>query len=270
MHPALNIAIKAALRAGKIINRASNDLDLLKVETKQPNDFVTEVDRKAEATIIDTLHEAYPQYGILAEESGATAAKGAGNGEYRWIIDPLDGTTNFIHGLPQYAISIALAKGSSVEQAVVFDPCRNELFTASRGAGAFLNERRIRVSRRTKLQDSLLGTGFPYRMFDHIDTYLAIFKELTRKSAGQRRPGAASLDLAYVACGRYDGFWEFGLAPWDMAAGALLISEAGGLVSDMRGEATYMTSGNIIAGTPKVFAQLLKVIQEQLPDSVKA
>ena len=239
MHPALNIAIKAALRAGKIINRASNDLDLLKVELKQPNDFVTEVDRKAEATI-------------------------------RWIIDPLDGTTNFIHGLPQYAISIALAKGSSVEQAVVFDPCRNELFTASKGAGAFLNERRIRVSRRTKLQDSLLGTGFPYRMFDHIDTYLAIFKELTRKSAGQRRPGAASLDLAYVACGRYDGFWEFGLAPWDMAAGALLISEAGGLVSDLRGEATYMTSGNIIAGTPKVFAQLLKVIQEQLPDSVKA
>ena len=268
MHPALNIAIKAARRAGQIINRASNDLDLLKVETKQPNDFVTEVDRKAEAAIIETLREAYPQYGILAEESGETSAQGAGDAEYQWIIDPLDGTTNFIHGLPQYAVSIALAKGGSLEQAVIFDPNRNELFTASKGGGAFLNERRIRVSKRSKLQDSLIGTGFPYRMFEHIDTYLAIFKELAQKTAGQRRPGAASLDLAYVACGRYDGFWEFGLAPWDMAAGALLIAEAGGLVSDMRGEATYLASGNIIAGTPKVFAPLLNIIQERLPDSV--
>ena len=270
MHPALNIAVKAALRAGKIINRASNDLDLLKVETKQANDFVTEVDRKAEAAIIETLRDAYPQYGILAEESGAAAGTGPADGDYRWIIDPLDGTTNFIHGLPQYAVSIALAKGSNIEQAVVFDPNRNELFTASKGAGAFLNERRIRVSRRTKLQDSLLGTGFPYRMFDHIDTYLAIFKELTRKTAGLRRPGAAALDLAYVACGRYDGFWEFGLSPWDIAAGALLISEAGGLVSDMRGEAGYLASGNIIAGTPKVFAPLLNLIQERLPESITA
>ena len=270
MHPALNIAVKAALRAGKIINRASNDLDLIKVELKQANDFVTEVDRKAEAAIIETLRDAYPPYGILAEESGATAGKGSADGDYRWIIDPLDGTTNFIHGLPQYAVSIALAKGSNIEQAVIFDPNRNELFTASKGAGAFLNERRIRVSRRTKLQDSLLGTGFPYRMFDHIDTYLAIFKELTRKTAGQRRPGAAALDLAYVACGRYDGFWEFGLSPWDMAAGALLISEAGGLVSDMRGEAGYLASGNIIAGTPKVFAPLLNLIQERLPESITA
>lgn len=268
MHPALNIAIKAARRAGQIINRASNDLDLLKVETKQPNDFVTEVDRKAEAAIIETLRETYPQYGILAEESGETPAKGSGDAEYRWIIDPLDGTTNFIHGLPQYAVSIALAKGGSLEQAVIFDPNRNELFTASKGGGAFLNDRRIRVSKRSKLQDSLIGTGFPYRMFEHIDTYLAIFKELAQKTAGQRRPGAASLDLAYVACGRYDGFWEFGLAPWDMAAGALLIAEAGGLVSDMRGEATYLASGNIIAGTPKVFAPLLNIIQEKLPDSV--
>ena len=270
MHPALNIAVKAALRAGKIINRASNDLDLIKVELKQANDFVTEVDRKAEAAIIETLRDAYPQYGILAEESGATAGKGSADGDYRWIIDPLDGTTNFIHGLPQYAVSIALAKGNNIEQAVIFDPNRNELFTASKGAGAFLNERRIRVSRRTKLQDSLLGTGFPYRMFDHIDTYLAIFKELTRKTAGQRRPGAAALDLASVACGRYDGFWEFGLSPWDMAAGALLISEAGGLVSDMRGEAGYLASGNIIAGTPKVFAPLLNLIQERLPESITA
>jgi len=267
MHPALNIAIKAARRAGQIINRASNDLDLLKVTAKQPNDFVTEVDKAAEAAIIQTLQEAYPNYGILAEESGETAGKG--DGEYQWIIDPLDGTTNFIHGMPQYAVSIALAKGGVVEQAVVFDPNRNELFTASKGGGAFLNERRIRVSRRTRLGESLIGTGFPYRMFDKIDLYLSIFKELAEKTAGQRRPGAASLDLAYVACGRYDGFWEFGLSPWDMAAGALLISEAGGLVSDLRGEASYLETGNLVAGTPKVFGPLLKIIQDKLPDSVR-
>ena len=269
MHPALNIAIKAARRAGQIINRASNDLDLLKVASKSPNDYVTEVDRAAEAAIIETLQEAYPGYGILAEESGVFAAKSERDADFQWIIDPLDGTTNFIHGLPQYAISIALAKEGVVEQAVVFDPNRNELFTATKGAGAFLNERRIRVSRRTKLGEALIGTGFPYRMFDKIDLYLSIFIELAEKTAGQRRPGAASLDLAYVACGRYDGFWEFGLAPWDMAAGSLLISEAGGLVSDLRGEANYLDTGNIIAGTPKVFAPLLKIIEERLPESVR-
>jgi myo-inositol-1(or 4)-monophosphatase len=269
MHPALNIAVKAARRAGQIINRASNDLDLIQVTTKQPNDFVTEVDKAAEAAIIDTLRDAYPEYCILAEESGSSAGKGGSDSEYQWIIDPLDGTTNFIHGMPQYAVSIALAKAGVIEQAVIFDPNRNELFTASKGGGAFLNERRIRVSRRNKLQDSLIGTGFPYRMFDHIDTYLAIFRELAQKTAGQRRPGAASLDLAYVACGRFDGFWEFGLSPWDMAAGVLLISEAGGLVSDMRGEASYLETGNLIAGTPKVFAPLLNLIQEKLPASVR-
>ncbi len=268
MHPALNIAIKAARRAGQIINRASNDLDLLKVATKQPNDFVTEVDKAAEAAIIETLREAYPSYGILAEESGLSDGKGA-DSDYQWIIDPLDGTTNFIHGLPQYAISIALAKGGVIEQAVVFDPNRNELFTASKGGGAFLNGRRIRVSKRTKLAESLIGTGFPYRMFDKVDLYLAVFKELAEKTAGQRRPGAASLDLAYVACGRYDGFWEFGLSPWDMAAGALLISEAGGLISDLRGDTNYLETGNVIAGTPKVFAPLLKIVQSHLPESIR-
>jgi len=269
MHPVINIAVKAARRAGQIINRASNDLDMLKVSTKQPNDFVTEVDKAAEAAIIEVLTEAYPNYGILAEESGASPAKAGSDAEYQWIIDPLDGTTNFIHGMPQYAVSIALARGNILEHAVVFDPNRNELFTASKGAGAFLNERRIRVSRRIKLGDALIGTGFPYREFDKIDLYLSIFKELAQKTAGQRRPGAASLDLAYVACGRYDGFWEFGLAPWDMAAGALLISEAGGLVSDLRGEANYLETGNIIAGTPKVFAPLLKLIEDKLPESVR-
>lgn len=259
MHPTLNIAIKAARRAATVINRASLDVDLLRIETKQPNDFVTEVDRAAESAIIDVLREAYPSHAILAEESGETGP--AEDTEYQWIIDPLDGTTNFIHGFPQYAVSIALARRGVVEQAVVFDPTRNELFTATKGGGAFLNDRRIRVSKRLRLQDALVGTGFPYRQFAHVDTYLSIFKELTQKSAGLRRPGAAALDLAYVAAGRLDAFWEFGLAPWDMAAGSLLISEAGGLVSDLAGESTYLTTGNVVAGTPKVFPQLLQLIQ---------
>ena len=256
MHPALNIAVKAARRASQIINRASLDIEHLNVTTKRQSDYVTEVDRAAENAIIDVLREAYPTYGILAEESGETA----GSDEYQWIIDPLDGTTNFIHGFPQYAISIALAHKGQVTQAVVFDTVRNELFTASKGGGAFLNERRIRVSKRIKLEESLIGTGFPYRSFDHIDAYLGIFKELTQKTAGIRRPGAAALDLAYVACGRFDGFWEFGLSPWDMAAGALLVSEAGGLVSDLAGESGYLKSGNVVAGNPKVFHQLLQII----------
>ena len=258
MHPTLNIAVKAALRAGKIINRASLDIGQLKVSTKQQSDFVTEVDKAAEAAIIDTLRETYPKHAILAEESGRS---GQEDSEYQWIIDPLDGTTNFIHGFPQYAVSIAMAHKGVLAHAVVYDPGRNELFTASKGRGAFLNERRIRVSKRTKLEEALVGTGFPYRVFDHIDTYLAIFKDLTQKTAGMRRPGAASLDLSWVACGRLDGFWEFGLSPWDMAAGALIITEAGGLVSDLAGEAAYLDSGNLVAGNPKVFAQLLQVIQ---------
>jgi myo-inositol-1(or 4)-monophosphatase len=266
MHPTLNIAIKAARRAATVINRASLDLDLLRVETKSPNDFVTEVDRAAEEAIIQVLREAYPSHSILAEESGETGPEA--DTEYQWIIDPLDGTTNFIHGFPQYAISIALARKGVVEQAVVFDPNRNELFTASKGAGAFLNDRRIRVSKRLKLQDALVGTGFPYRQFSHVDTYLAIFKELTQKTAGLRRPGAAALDLAYVAAGRLDAFWEFGLSPWDMAAGSLLISEAGGLVSDLSGESGYLASGNVVAGTPKVFPQLLQLIQGHCGDKL--
>jgi myo-inositol-1(or 4)-monophosphatase len=257
MHPMLNTAIKAARRAGNVINRASLDLGQLTIGVKQQNDFVTEVDRAAEATIIETLREVYPSHAILAEESGLSEQ----TSEFQWIIDPLDGTTNFIHGFPQYAISIALAHKGVLTQAVVYDPNRNELFTASKGGGAFLNDKRIRVSKCVKLEESLLGTGFPYRMFDHVDTYLAIFKEMTKRSAGVRRPGAASLDLAWVACGRIDGFWEFGLSPWDMAAGALLILEAGGLVSDLAGDSNYLQTGNIIGGTPKVFNQLLQTIQ---------
>jgi myo-inositol-1(or 4)-monophosphatase len=269
MHPALNIAIKAARRAGQIINRASLDIEHLKVASKQQSDFVTEVDKAAEAAIIEVLKDAYPQHGILAEESGLTAGKGAGS-EFQWIIDPLDGTTNFIHGFPQYAVSIGLAERGQVTQAVVYDPTRNELFTASKGAGAFLNDRRIRVSKRIKLADALIGTGFPYRVFDHVDAYLAVFKELTGKTAGLRRPGAAALDLAYVACGRLDGFFEFGLSPWDVAAGSLLITEAGGLVSDLAGEGTYLQTGNVVAGSPKIFAPLLQVVGSHRTASLQA
>lgn len=260
MHPMLNTAVKAARKAGSIINRASLDLDLIKVATKGRSDFVTEVDRAAEAAIIETLTHAYPTHAILAEESGAS--EHAADAEYTWIIDPLDGTTNFIHGFPQYAVSIGLRHGGQITQAVVYDPTRNELFTATRGRGAFLNDRRIRVSRRSRLADALIGTGFPFRQLEHLDDYVRMFKRITEATAGIRRPGAAALDLAYVACGRFDGFWESGLAPWDMAAGSLLILEAGGLLGDFDGKADYLASGRIVCGSPKVYEQLLPLVQE--------
>ncbi|ATE59962.1 inositol monophosphatase family protein [Thauera sinica] len=266
MHPTLNIAIKAARRAATVINRASTQLDLLSVQSKSPNDFVTEVDHAAEKAIIEVLRDAFPGHGILAEESGESGP----DSEFNWIIDPLDGTTNFIHGFPQYAVSIAQTKNGVLEHAVVYDPVANELFTASRGGGAFLNDRRIRVSRRTRLNESLLGTGFPFRQFDNVDAYLAMFRELTQKTAGIRRPGAAALDLAYVAAGRLDGFWEMGLSPWDMAAGALLIQEAGGLVSDLSGEGNFMATGNVVAGSPKIFGQILPIIQSYRPANMQA
>jgi len=260
MHPMLNTAVKAARKAAAIINRASLDLDLIRVSTKGQRDFVTEVDRAAEAAIIETLSTAYPQHAFLAEESGAS--RGQHDAEYTWIIDPLDGTTNFIHGFPQYAVSIGLRQRGVLTQAVVYDPTRNELFTASRGRGAFLNDRRIRVSRRSKLRESLIGTGFPFRQLEHLDEYVRMFKRITEETAGIRRPGAAALDLAYVAAGRLDGFWEFGLSPWDMAAGTLLIIEAGGLVSDFDGEENFLFTGNVVCGAPKIHEQLLALVQE--------
>jgi myo-inositol-1(or 4)-monophosphatase len=265
MHPTLNIAVKAARRAGGIINRAARDVELLKVSAKRDKDFVTEVDKAAEAAIIEVLKEAYPDHAILAEESGAS-----GDSDTVWIIDPLDGTTNFIHGFPQYAISIAQQHKGVLQHAVVYDPTKNELFTASKGSGAFLNERRIRVSKRAKLNEVLVGTGFPFRYFEHVDAYLAIFRDMMHKTAGVRRPGAAALDLAWVAAGRIDGFWELGLSPWDMAAGALLITEAGGLVGDLTGEPNYLETGNIVGGNPKVFAQLLQIIAPHLNAKLKA
>ena len=265
MHPMLNTAVKAARRAGNVINRASRNLDILSVTQKGINDFVSEVDREAEQAIIKMLLDAYPSHSILAEESG-----GAGKSEFQWIIDPLDGTTNFLHGFPQYAVSIALAHKGVMTQAVIYDPVRNDLFTATRGHGAYLNDHRIRVSKRIKLQQCLLGTGFPFREFEHIDAYLAMFRDLTQKTTGLRRAGAATLDLAYVAAGRIDGFWDFGLGPWDMAAGSLLITEAGGLVGDLEGNSGYLASGNIVAANPKVFSQLIQALAPHLTGKLKS
>ena len=269
MHPMLNVAIRAARRAARIINRASLDLDTIKVARKQRNDFVTEVDHASEQAIIETLLTAYPGHSILAEESGHSenGQKGGGKAEQVrqaeniWIIDPLDGTTNFIHGLPQYCISIALMQRGVVTQAVIYDPTRDELFTASRGAGAFLNDRRIRVSSQTRLEEALIGTGFPYRKLDKLDEYLTMLRAVTEKAAGVRRPGAAALDLAYVACGRFDAFFELGLSPWDVAAGSLLISEAGGIIGNFSASGDYLFSEEVLAGTPKVFAAMIGTLR---------
>ena len=218
----INVAVKAARAAGAIINRAALDVESVRVSQKQVNDFVTEVDQAAEAIIIETLLTAYPGHGIWAEESGKE--HGAQDSEYVWIIDPLDGTTNFIHGLPTYCVSIALAVKGKIEQAVVYDPTRNDLFTATKGRGAYMNNRRIRVAKRTELKTCLISTGFPYRQDDDLNTYLRLMGEMIQRTAGLRRPGAAALDLAYVAAGYTDGFFELGLQPWDVAAGSLLIT----------------------------------------------
>ena len=260
MHPMLTMAVKAARKAGSIINRASLDLDRVRISSKGRSDFVTEVDHAAEAAVIDLLKTAYPTHSFLAEESGASHPQGGQ--DYVWIIDPLDGTTNFIHGFPQYAVSIALQHRGQIEQAVVYDPTRNELFTATRGRGAFMDDRRLRVSNRAHLRDSLIGTGFPFRQLEHLDEYVQMFKRITEETAGIRRPGAAALDLAYVAAGRLDGFWEFGLSPWDMAAGSLLIQEAGGMISDFDGGPDFLSSNHVVCGSPKVFEQLRALVQE--------
>ncbi|MGI4849039.1 MAG: inositol monophosphatase family protein [Janthinobacterium lividum] len=259
MHPMLNTAIKAARRGAAIINRATFDLDRVQVTEKGHNDFVTEVDQAAEQAIIEVLKNAYPDHAFLAEESGASSNLHDEN-ENVWIIDPLDGTTNFIHGFPQYAVSIALQHRGQITQAVVYDPNRNDLFTATKGVGAYLNEKRIRVTRRDKLSESLIGTGFPYSNLSGIEEYLEIFRIMTEKSAGLRRPGAASLDLAYVAAGRLDGFFEKGLKPWDLAAGSLLITEAGGICGTYAGESDYLHKNELIAGNPKVFGQMVQLL----------
>jgi myo-inositol-1(or 4)-monophosphatase len=265
LHPMLTAAIKAARRAGSIINRASFDLESVAVTTKRKNDFVTEVDKAAEVAIIETITQSYPTHGILAEESGASGKQDA---EYLWIIDPLDGTTNFIHGFPQYSVSIGVQHKGVLTQSVVFDPVRNELFTASRGRGAYVNDKRIRVSQRIGLKEALIGTGFPFREIAYFDEYMAMFRAVTRETAGIRRPGSAALDLAYVAAGRLDGFWEIGLSPWDVAGGALLIQEAGGLITNLHGEQDFLHAGHVVCGSPKVFAPLLQLIGKHWPKQV--
>ena len=250
----LNVAIKAARAAGSIINRAALDIESLRVAEKNANDFVTEVDQASEEAIIQTLLGAYPDHGILAEESGQE--HGNAQSDFIWIIDPLDGTTNFIHGFPYYCVSIAMQYRGKIEQAVVYDPTRNDLFSATKGRGAFMNDRRMRVGKRTQLKDCLLSTGFPYRQGDDLQTYLQLMGEMIKKTAALRRPGAAALDLAYVAAGFSDGFFESGLQPWDTAAGSLLITESGGLIGNYSGESNFLHVKECMAANPKIYAQM--------------
>ena len=262
MHPALTIAKRAALSASRILLRHFDNLERLSVTAKQRNDFVSEADVQAEQEIIQTLRKTYPNHGILAEESGEQH----GHDDYQWVIDPLDGTTNFLHGIPHFAISIGFRHKNRLEAGLVYDPIRQEMFTASRGAGAQTNDRRMRVSNIPQMENALLGTGFPFRHPQHQPAYLNFFGSLFGKCVEVRRAGAASLDLAYVASGRLDGYWEFGLKEWDIAAGALLVQEAGGLVSDFVGGNDFMKSGNIVAGNPKVFKALLQEMRPHLSD----
>lgn len=264
MQPLLNIAIRAARRAGDLIIRSLPRLDSIKIATKGRNDFVTEVDKSAEQEIINTIRRTHPDHGFLGEESGRS-----GSEENYWIIDPLDGTTNFLHGFPTFAVSIAFQSRGRLEQAVIYDPMRQELFTASRGDGAQLEGKKIRVSSQRALDGALIGTGFPFRSnAEWADAYLAMFKTIMAATAGIRRPGAAALDLAYVAAGRLDGFWEIGLHPWDTAAGTLLIQEAGGRVGTLHGE-EYKLGSNILAGTPKVFEALVEAFRPDIPAGLR-
>ncbi len=261
MQPMLNVALKAARRASQIIVRAMDRVDRLNVREKSRNELVSEIDRDAEGAIIDVLHQAYPDHGIIGEEGGEVYS----NADETWIIDPLDGTTNFVHGIPHFAVSIAFRHRNRLEHGVVIDPVRNEEFTASRGDGAQLNNRRIRVGTRIKLEDALLLTGIPFKDVErNLPAYMAMLTDFTKTCRGIRRAGSAALDLAYVAAGRGDGFWEFGLKPWDIAAGALLVLEAGGLIADFAGEEKYMTSGNTVAASPKIFKAMLQTIRPHL------
>jgi myo-inositol-1(or 4)-monophosphatase len=254
----INVAIKAARAAGAIINRAALDVEAVRISQKLVNDFVTDVDHAAEQIIIETLLAAYPGHGIWAEESGRE--HGAKDSEFVWIIDPLDGTTNFIHGLPVYCVSIALAVKGKIEQAVIYDPSRNDLFTATKGRGAYLNDRRLRVSKRIRMQECLISTGFAFRPTDDFGGYLQMMGDMMQRTAGLRRPGAAALDLAYVAAGYTDGFFEKGLQPWDVAAGSLLVTEAGGLVGNFTGEPDFLEQSECMAGNPRIYGQLVTIL----------
>jgi myo-inositol-1(or 4)-monophosphatase len=265
MHPTLNIAVRAARAAGKVLLRYSDRIDQIKVQSKSRNDFVSEVDRNAEAVIIQELRGRFPNHAILAEESGEQ-----GQGDSQWIIDPLDGTTNYLHGFPQFAVSIAFKHRGQLECGVVYDPLREEMFTAARGQGAQLNDRKIRVAGGATLDGALIGTGFPFRDTRHLDAYLGMFRAMTLATAGLRRPGSAALDIAYVAAGRTDGFWELGLSQWDFAAGALLVTEAGGTVTDLSGGDRYFETGNLVAGNVKTHRAMLDLLREFMSDGLRA
>jgi myo-inositol-1(or 4)-monophosphatase len=264
VQPLLNIAVRAARRAGEVIVRSLNRLEALTITSKGRNDFVSEVDRTAEQEIIGIIRRHYPDHAVLAEESGRS-----GEHDTVWIIDPLDGTTNFLHGFPTFAVSIACQQRGRLEHAVVYDPISQELFTATRGSGAHLDNHRMRVSKQRSLEGALIGTGFPFRANTrYIDAYLKMLKAAMLSTAGVRRPGAAALDLAYVAAGRIDGFWEIGLSPWDTAAGTLLIQEAGGRMGTLTG-AEYALGGDVLAGTPKVYAALLELFAPYVPEALR-
>jgi len=271
MHPLLNIATIAARAAGGNImhhSRRINDVDVMQ---KGKNDYVTEVDKEAEKTIIDTIRKYYPEHHIMAEESGQHKGKKGIHGvsDIEWIIDPLDGTTNFLHQFPQYCVSIAVRQKGKIQHAVIFDPVRDEMFTATRGRGAFLNNQRIRISDQKTLDNSMLATGFPYYDFSYLDAYMNSLKAFITSTAGVRRAGSAALDLAYVACGRVDGYWEFNLKPWDIAAGALLVQEAGGLATDFKGGENYLESGNIMAANPKLFKEMAQTLAKTVPTELR-
>ena len=260
MMPLLNTATAAARRAGDMALRYADRIEQLTVRSKNPNEIVTEVDQAAERIIIEHIRTGYPDHAFLGEESGAS-----GSGEYEWIIDPIDGTTNYVHRFPVFCVSLALRRRGELQLGVIYDPLRQEMFTTTRGGGARMNERRIRVSRQETLAGSLIGTGFPYRRnLEWVDTYMRMLRQVMRRTSGVRRPGAAALDLAYVAAGRLDGFWEFGLKPWDIAAGALLIEEAGGWISGLEPDTDCMDTGHVLAGAPKVYAELRKLFEEIL------
>jgi len=266
MHPILNIGVRAARRAGDLIVRHINQLDAIKVDSKGRNDFVSEVDRMAEQDIIRTVQRSYPDHAFLAEESGAS-----GDAEYVWIIDPLDGTTNFLHGFPVFCVSIAVMCRGRLEHGVIYDPLRQELFTTSRGAGATVDGRKMRVSDTRLMEKSLIGTGYPYRQDPAgLDAYLGMLKDAMLATSGVRRPGAAALDLAYVAAGRLDGFWETGLKIWDVAAGALMIQECGGIITDLAGGEGWQQSGNVLAGNPKIHEALQKLIEPHLTQDLRS
>jgi myo-inositol-1(or 4)-monophosphatase len=264
VHALLNIAVRAARAAGEVIIRSLNRLESLTITSKGRNDFVSEVDHAAEAEIIKLIRKNYPNHAFLAEESGRS-----GDSDTVWIIDPLDGTTNFLHGFPTFAVSIACQIRGKLEHGVVYDPISQEIFSATRGGGAHLDNRRIRVSKQRGLEGSLIGTGFPYRAnTKYLDSYLLMLRAVMENTAGVRRPGSAALDMAYVAAGRTDAFWEIGLSPWDTAAGTLLIQEAGGLIGTLTG-GEYTQGGNVLAGTPKVYAALLELLAPHIPEELR-